>query len=137
MARCRVRASSISCSRTFSAAVRSTSSAIRDMAVFLAVDGPPGRGMRRCSQYSRYPAPPAATVSTGISRATPRPAGSHLAPGEARRDNSGAMRSVIALVLALAIAFGLYYFYLNRIQPAGKGSVATQAISITGVQNDL
>ena len=47
------------------------------------------------------------------------------------------MRSVIALVLALAIAFGLYYFYLNRFQPAGKGSVATQAISITGVQNDL
>ena len=47
------------------------------------------------------------------------------------------MRSVIALVLALAIAFGLYLLYLKRIQPAGKGSVATQAISITGVQNDM
>ncbi len=47
------------------------------------------------------------------------------------------MRSLIALVLALAIAFGIYYFYLKRVQPAGTGSLPTQAISLAGVQNDL
>ena len=47
------------------------------------------------------------------------------------------MRSLIALVLVLAIAFGIYYFYLKRVQPAGTGSLPTQAISLAGVQNDL
>ena len=47
------------------------------------------------------------------------------------------MRSIVALILALAIAFGIYYFYLKRVQPAGPGSMHTQAISTTGVQNDL
>ncbi len=47
------------------------------------------------------------------------------------------MRSVVALVLALAIALGIYYVYLKRVQPAGPGSLPTQAISIAGVQNDL
>ncbi len=53
-----------------------------------------------------------------------------------RRDNGLAMRTLISIVLALAIAFGIYYLYLKRVHPAG-GSVPTQAISITGVQNDL
>lgn len=47
------------------------------------------------------------------------------------------MRSLIALLLALAIAFGIYYFYLKRVQPAGPGNAPTQAISVTGVENDL
>ena len=47
------------------------------------------------------------------------------------------MRSLIALVLVLAIAFGIYYLYLKRVQPAGPGSMPTQAINLTGVQNDL
>ncbi len=47
------------------------------------------------------------------------------------------MRSIIALVLALAIALGSYYFYLRRVQPQGAGTGPTQAISLAGVQNDL
>lgn len=47
------------------------------------------------------------------------------------------MRSLVALVIALAVAFGIYHFYLKRVQPAGPGTLPTQAISLTGVQNDL
>ena len=48
------------------------------------------------------------------------------------------MRSVVALVLVLAIAFGIYYFSLKRAQPGGTGgSLPAQAISLTGVRNDL
>ena len=47
------------------------------------------------------------------------------------------MRALISLVIVLALAFGIYYFYLKRVQPAGTGSLPTQAISLAGVQNDL
>ena len=48
------------------------------------------------------------------------------------------MRSVVALILVLAIAFGIYYFSLKRAQPGGTaGSLPAQAISLTGVRNDL
>ncbi len=47
------------------------------------------------------------------------------------------MRALVSLLLAVAIVAGIYYFYLRRVQPSGPGSVPTQAISITGVQNDL
>jgi len=46
------------------------------------------------------------------------------------------MRSIVALVLALAIALGISYFYIRRVQPQGAGG-PTQAISLAGVQNDL
>ncbi len=47
------------------------------------------------------------------------------------------MRTVISLVVVLALALGIYHFYLKRAQPAGPGSLPTQAITLTGVQNDL
>ncbi len=47
------------------------------------------------------------------------------------------MRALISIVIALAIAFGIYRLYLTRVQPAGSGTAPTQAITITGVQNDL
>ncbi len=46
-------------------------------------------------------------------------------------------RSLIATLLALVIALGIYYLYVKRLQPVGTGSVPMQAISLTGVQNDL
>ncbi len=46
------------------------------------------------------------------------------------------MRAFVSLVLVIAIAFGIYYVYVRRVQPAGGGSPA-QAIVTTGVQNDL
>lgn len=47
------------------------------------------------------------------------------------------MRSLVGLVLAAAVTVGAYYFFLRRAQPEGPGALPTQAISITGVQNDL
>jgi len=47
------------------------------------------------------------------------------------------MRALISIVIALVIAFGIYRLYLTRVQPEGHGTAPTQAITITGVQNDL
>ncbi len=47
------------------------------------------------------------------------------------------MKSVISLVIVLAIALGTYYFYFQHAQPGGLGTNPTQAITLTGVQNDL
>ncbi len=42
----------------------------------------------------------------------------------------------VSLLVTAAIAIGGYMFYLKQASP-GPGMVATQAISTTGVQNDL
>jgi hypothetical protein len=47
------------------------------------------------------------------------------------------MRALISIVIVLAIAYGIYRLYLTRAQPAGSATAPTQAITITGVQNDL
>jgi hypothetical protein len=49
------------------------------------------------------------------------------------------MRALIGLILAVVIGFLIYKFYFAQVQPEGPGSgtVATQAISLTGVKNDL
>ena len=47
------------------------------------------------------------------------------------------MRTVISIAIVLLIAFGIYRLYLTRVQPEGHGTAPTQAITITGVQNDL
>ena len=47
------------------------------------------------------------------------------------------MRSLISILIALVIGYGIYRLYLTRVQPAGEGTAPTQAITITGVENDL
>ncbi len=47
------------------------------------------------------------------------------------------MRALISIVIVLVIAYGVYRLYLTRVQPAGDGTAPTQAITITGVENDL
>ncbi len=47
------------------------------------------------------------------------------------------MRALVSLVLAVAVALGVYYFYLKRSQPSGVGNLPAQAVTTTGVQNDL
>ncbi|MBI1750224.1 MAG: hypothetical protein HY234_09495 [Acidobacteria bacterium] len=47
------------------------------------------------------------------------------------------MRGLISLLLALAIGFGIYYLYFRQVQTTGGGSNPTQAITTTGVKNDL
>lgn len=53
----------------------------------------------------------------------------------AARDNRVVMR-MIGLLLAAAIAIGIYYFYLKQAAPA-PGMAVTQAITTTGVEMDL
>lgn len=43
----------------------------------------------------------------------------------------------LSLLLSVAIGFGVYYMYLKQATPSTPGSVATQAISTTGVEMDL
>src|SRR5207302_8902301 len=47
------------------------------------------------------------------------------------------MRALICLVIVAAIVLGGYYFYLKHMQPDGAGSNPMEAVSLTGVQNDL
>jgi hypothetical protein len=47
------------------------------------------------------------------------------------------MRALVGLLIAAAIAFAAYRLYLSKAVPEGGGTAVTQAISITGVKNDL
>ena len=47
------------------------------------------------------------------------------------------MRALVSLIVVAAIAFGIYYFALRNVAPGGEGTTATQAITLTGVKNDL
>lgn len=46
------------------------------------------------------------------------------------------MRGMISILIVAAISLGGYFIYLKQAAP-GPGMVATQTISLTGVQNDL
>jgi len=46
------------------------------------------------------------------------------------------MKGLIGLMVTAALGVGIYLYSLKQISP-GPGMVATQAISTTGVQNDL
>jgi uracil DNA glycosylase len=46
------------------------------------------------------------------------------------------MRALVGLLIAAVITFAAYRLYLSRAAPVGT-SVATQAITLTGVKNDL
>jgi hypothetical protein len=46
------------------------------------------------------------------------------------------MKGLISLMIVAAISIGVYMFFLKQASP-GPGMVATQAISVSGVQNDL
>jgi hypothetical protein len=46
------------------------------------------------------------------------------------------MKGLISLLVTAVIGVGMYLFFLKQASP-GPGMVATQAISVTGVQNDL
>ena len=47
------------------------------------------------------------------------------------------MRSLAGLLVAVAVAFGVYYFYAKRMPVTDEGTAPTQAISLTGVRGDL
>ncbi len=60
-----------------------------------------------------------------------------LRPPAPPRDNTTAMRALLSLLIVAAIVLGGYYFYLKHMQPDGAGSNPMEAVSLTGVQNDL
>lgn len=47
------------------------------------------------------------------------------------------MRGLASLIVVVLLVGGIYYFYLKRMPTGAEGTVPTQAISLTGVQNDL
>jgi hypothetical protein len=47
------------------------------------------------------------------------------------------MRALAGLLAAVAVAFGVYYFYLKKMPSTDEGTAPTQAISLTGVRSDL
>ena len=47
------------------------------------------------------------------------------------------MRPLAVILVAAAILFGVYEYYLKKMPTTDKGTAATQAISLTGVRMDL
>jgi hypothetical protein len=47
------------------------------------------------------------------------------------------MRSLAALLVVVALSFGIYEFYLKKMPATDSGTAPTQAISLTGVRSDL
>jgi hypothetical protein len=47
------------------------------------------------------------------------------------------MRALASLLVAAALLFGVYHFYLKKVPTTDEGTAPTQAISLTGVRSDL
>lgn len=47
------------------------------------------------------------------------------------------MRALVAILVAGAVFFGVYHYYLKRMPSTDEGTAPTQAISLTGVRSDL
>ena len=47
------------------------------------------------------------------------------------------MRVLAGLLVAAALLFGVYQYYLKSLPVSDQGTAATQAISLTGVRSDL
>ena len=47
------------------------------------------------------------------------------------------MRALVGILLAAAVLFGIYQYYLKKLPTTAEGTAATQAISLTGVASDL
>jgi hypothetical protein len=60
----------------------------------------------------------------------------NLASTDAQEQNRS-MRALAGLLAFVAVAFGIYYFYLKKLPTTDEGTAPTQAISLTGVRSDL
>jgi len=47
------------------------------------------------------------------------------------------MRGLVAILVAAAVAFGIYHYYFKSMPTTDEGTAPTQAISLTGVRSDL
>jgi hypothetical protein len=47
------------------------------------------------------------------------------------------MRALTVVLVAAAVLFGVYKFYLEKMPTTDQGTAATQAVSLTGIRSDL
>jgi hypothetical protein len=47
------------------------------------------------------------------------------------------MRALVAILVACAAVFGVYHYYFQKMPTTDEGTAPTQAISLTGVREDL
>jgi hypothetical protein len=47
------------------------------------------------------------------------------------------MRALAAILVAVALLFGVYHYYFKKMPVTDEGTAPTQAISLTGVRGDL
>jgi hypothetical protein len=47
------------------------------------------------------------------------------------------MRALVGVLVAAAIFFGIYHFFLKKMPTTDEGTAPTQTISLTGVRGDL
>jgi hypothetical protein len=47
------------------------------------------------------------------------------------------MRGLVAILVACAAVFGVYHYYFQKMPTTDEGTAPTQAISLTGVREDL
>jgi hypothetical protein len=47
------------------------------------------------------------------------------------------MRALVAILVACAALFGVYHYYFQKMPTTDEGTAPTQAISLTGVREDL
>ncbi len=52
-------------------------------------------------------------------------------------EHNQTMRALAVILVAAAILFGVYHFYLKKMPTTDEGTASTQAISLTGVRSDL
>ncbi len=57
--------------------------------------------------------------------------------GAFRGSQNKKMRAFASLLIAALLFGGIYYIYMRRMPTVAEGTAPTQAISLTGVQNDL
>jgi len=47
------------------------------------------------------------------------------------------MRALVAILVACGALFGVYHYYFQKMPTTDEGTASTQAISLTGVREDL
>ena len=57
--------------------------------------------------------------------------------GGIRQGHNSRMRALVGILVAAALFFGIYHYYLKKMPSSDEGTAPTQAISLTGVRSDL
>jgi len=94
----------------------------------------PGKGVRRHRPVYQSQPVPETKKQVVVSFCTLP--GERIAFSETRGDTTG-MRALAGVVVAAALLFGVYEYYLKQMPTSDPGTAPTQAISLTGVRNDL